>query len=67
VKEQLSLNENSAVDVSATAGGLHLAPSERRIPKYNLDDLLAEYEQWPQEMKDYREWVDAPRVGRELI
>jgi len=64
---KLSLQDGSPVDVSAEEGRIIVTTKERHIPQYNLDDLLADYEQWPQEMKDYREWIDAPRVGRELI
>ena len=67
VQQELALNEKSSVDVSVGEGGIRLAQRERTSPRFNLDDLLADYEQWPQEMKDYREWIDAPRVGRELI
>ena len=67
VQQKLALDERSSVDVSVGEGGIRLAHRARTIPRFNLDDLLADYEQWPQEMKDYREWVDVPRVGRELI
>ena len=64
---ELSLTEGSLVNVTFAPGHTKIADRGLEVPQYNLDELLNEWEQMPEKMKNYREWVDAPRVGRELI
>jgi len=65
--QELAVGEGSPVEIAITSGKVSLSTNERRIPKYNLAEVLAEHAQLPKEMHEYREWVDAPPVGRELI
>ncbi|MCO7637825.1 hypothetical protein NJI34_13665 [Pseudomonas sp. S 311-6] len=45
--------------------GKQLQATPRR--RYTLDELLAASDYPPVQVKEDREWVDAPPVGRELI
>jgi addiction module RelB/DinJ family antitoxin len=48
----------------------HGMPFEVRVeksPRYTLDELLAQCDPKAPISKEEREWLDTPRVGRELI
>ena len=62
--EQLELKAGSTVGIEVENGRLIV---ERRNPKYTLEELLAECEGDQTPTAEEREWLDAPRVGKELI
>lgn len=68
----LSLAADSSVECDVQDGQLivhaqaQLARPRRRS-RYTLDELLAEWDQMPRDEEEDRQWINAPRVGRELI
>ena len=63
--DQLHLQVGATVGLAVSDGRLVVDPKPR--PRYTLGELLAasDYSQ-PQPVEE-REWIDAPRVGKELI
>jgi antitoxin ChpS len=62
--EKLALKDGSEVDLSPEGGSLTARPAK---PRYTLDQLLKEHAEIMHELPEDRDWIDAPRVGRELI
>jgi antitoxin MazE len=63
--DQLRLTEGSAVDLRADGSGrIVMVPARRR---YTLDQLLVECRPRARRSKTDREWLTAPRTGREII
>lgn len=42
-------------------------PASKKTRRYTLEQLIAEHEQIADQLEEDRAWLDAPRVGRELI
>ena len=61
-QQELKLLEGTTYALHRTDGGLGV-----RRPTFKLDDLLAQCDYSVPMDEEEREWVDAPRVGRELI
>jgi len=64
VVKDLHLHPGAALDLSVEGERL---VARRARPKYTLAQLLEEHAQVIDELGENREWIDAPRVGRELI
>ena len=64
--DALGLKEGSALEVSIEGSSVLLRPSKQR-KKYKIEDLLAECDYSLPMDEEERAWIDAPRVGRELI
>jgi antitoxin ChpS len=62
--DQLHLDAGSSVAIAVEGSQLVLKP---RRPKYKLADLLAQCDYSLPMSEEEREWIDAPRAGRELI
>ena len=60
---ELKLVEGDALAVTLQDANLVVSRSRR----YSLEQLLAEHEQIADQLEEDRAWLDAPRVGRELI
>ena len=59
---ELDLKEGAQVEVQGTARSLKIGR-----PNYSLAELLAQCDYSLPMDEEEREWIDAPRVGRELI
>ncbi len=64
VADELRLKSGSALDVFVEEERMILTPRKNR---YSLDQLLKEQAEIEHELPVDRDWIDAPRVGRELI
>jgi antitoxin ChpS len=65
IAERLRLSEGSRVDLETDAAGrIIMTPARRR---YTLDELLAQCDPQAPMSEDERAWLDAPRVGGELL
>ena len=64
ILELLRLKAGATVGLSVEEGRLIIQPAPR--PRYTLDDLLAQCNSNARVSSEEREWLDAPRVGREL-
>ncbi len=64
VAEELHLNAGSLLEVFVEQERLVLQP--RKSP-YSLEQLLREQAEIQEELPVDRTWIDAPRIGRELI
>jgi len=62
--DQLQLSAGSSVGLAVEGSQLVLKPTRR---KYKLADLLAQCDYSLPMSEEEREWIDAPRAGRELI
>ena len=66
----LSLSTDSSVEMSVKDGQLIVqAPARtkrQRRSRYKLSELLADYDKMPRNEEEDREWLNAPRVRREL-
>jgi antitoxin ChpS len=65
--DALGLRKGSMLEVSIEGSSLLLRLSRRRRPKYTAEELLAQCDFSIPMSDEDREWIDAPRVGRELI
>jgi antitoxin ChpS len=63
--QDLHLEDVSYLDVTVEGESFVLRP--HRKPKYTLQELLDQCDYSIPMDKEEREWLDAPRVGRELI
>jgi antitoxin ChpS len=61
----LRLGPGAQVGVSIESGRLVVEP--RRRPRYTLDELLAQCKPRKARTKQEGEWLDAPRVGAEIL
>ena len=61
----LRLGPGAQVGVSIESGRLVVEP--RRRPRYTLDELLAQCKPRKARTKQEREWLDASRVGAEIL
>lgn len=63
--ERLRLTEGSCVELAADeAGRIIVTPARRR---YTLEELLAQCDPRARKSKEDRQWLGAPKVGRELL
>lgn len=62
--DALDLKSDASVDMTIEAGRLMV--EAKAVPRYTLEDLLAECDPEASEADD-RDWLDAPAVGREVI
>ncbi len=63
--DELGLQANTKLDVIAQDGNIIAVP--RRRPKYTVEQLVAEWEVWPEQTAEEQEWLDMPSVGNEVI
>ena len=64
----LSLAADSSVECDVQDGQLIVqAKSNLKLPRFTLDELLADYDQIPRNEEEDYEWLNSPPVGRELI
>jgi antitoxin ChpS len=63
--EALGLKDGSALDVSIDGASVILRPRKRS--KYSLEELLSQCDYSIPMDEEERAWLDAPRLGRELI
>lgn len=61
-QDELNLREGEAVELKRAEGLLI-----QTRPRYSLEQLLAEHKEIVDQLEVDRAWLDAPRVGRELI
>jgi antitoxin ChpS len=61
----LQLRPGAKVGLAVRGGRLFVEPQQR--PRYTLDELLARCHPKARRRKEEREWLNGPRVGRELI
>lgn len=61
----LNLAAGARVGLAVDNGKLVVAPSTKS--RYTLDELLAQCDSEAELTAEEREWLDAPRVGNELI
>jgi len=61
----LRLRAGARVGITVESGRLVVALQER--PRYTLDELLAKCDLKAARRKEERAWLDARRVGRELL
>ena len=64
VLEQLGLTVGSTVGIEVQQDALIVKSARKR---YTAEELLADYDTETPLTEEEREWLDAPRVGRELI
>ncbi len=65
IAERLRLTEGSRVELETDAAGrIIMTPARRR---YTLDELLAQCDPQAPASEDDRAWLDAPKVGGELL
>ncbi len=64
VLEQLGLAVGSTVGIEVERGALIVKSARKR---YTAEELLAQCDPNASMSDEDREWLDAPRVGRELI
>lgn len=62
---ELDLKPDAAVGMSVKAGKLLVEPKAR--PRYTLEELLSQCDDYGIAGAEEREWIDAPAVGREVI
>lgn len=65
--ETLGLKQGTALEVSVEGSSVLLRPSQRQRSKYTIEELLAQCNYSLPMDEEERQWLDAPRVGRELI
>jgi antitoxin ChpS len=65
ILDTLNLKAGAEVSVDIQDGRLFVEPKPR--PRYTLEELLAASDYSKPQSAQEREWIDAPRVGRELI
>jgi antitoxin ChpS len=65
VKEMLRLKAGTTVSVSVQNDSLLVEPKRKKV--YTLKQLLSECGTRRRLSVEEREWLDAPRVGRELL
>ncbi|WFR95746.1 AbrB/MazE/SpoVT family DNA-binding domain-containing protein [Rhizobium tumorigenes] len=65
ITDELGLQANTKFDVTAQDGNIIAVP--RRRPKYTVEQLVAEWEVWPERTAEEQEWLDMPSVGNEII
>jgi antitoxin ChpS len=63
--ESLGVAPNAKLDLVVEDGKLVATPRKR--PKYTLDELMAEWDPWPERTVEEQEWLDSPPVGKEII
>lgn len=63
--ETLGVSANAKLDLTVEEGKLVAVPRKR--PKYTLDELIAEWDPWPERTVEEQEWLDSPPVGKEII
>ena len=61
----LHLQAGATVGLAVDHGRLIVEPKPR--PRYSLDELLAQCDASAELTAEDREWLDAPRVGGELL
>jgi len=61
----LRLREGQRVKLFVRNGALVVSPLD--LPQYTLEELLKDAKPRRRISKEDRQWLDAPRVGRELI
>jgi len=61
----LRLRAGTEVGLAVQSGRLVVEPQPR--PHYSLDELLSRCHPKGRQGRQDREWLDAPRVGRELL
>ncbi|MEI7564285.1 MAG: AbrB/MazE/SpoVT family DNA-binding domain-containing protein [Burkholderiaceae bacterium] len=61
----LHLQSGSTVDIVVEKGRLVIEPIKK--PKYQLAELLAQCNPKAKRSKEDDEWINAPRIGREII
>ena len=61
----LQLRAGAKVGLAVESGRLVVEPEQR--PRYSLDELLSQCHPKTQRRAHNREWLDAPRAGRELL
>ena len=64
VLEQLGLTAGSTVGVEVQQDTIIVKSARKR---YTAEELLADYDTETPLTAEEREWLDAPRVGRELL
>ncbi len=64
VLEQLGLTVGSTVGIEVQQDALIVKSARKR---YTAEELLADYDTETPLTEEERAWLDAPRVGRELI
>jgi antitoxin ChpS len=62
--EELNINSESTVEVAVHKGQLIVKPEQK--PSYTLEDLLAQCDKSSRVSEDH-EWLNAPRLGREIL
>jgi antitoxin ChpS len=62
--EKLALKDGSKLEISIDGASLAVRPAK---PRFTLGQLLKEHAEIMHELPEDRDWIDAPRVGRELI
>ncbi|MGI8841741.1 MAG: AbrB/MazE/SpoVT family DNA-binding domain-containing protein [Caulobacteraceae bacterium] len=65
ILDLLHLRAGAAVGVGVEGGRLVVEPRNR--PRYTLTELLAASDYGDSRSLEEREWVDAPRTGREIL
>jgi len=71
--QQFDLKPGALLDAEIEGRGLLITPSaahrtaKPRRNRYTMDELLAQGGYAPDLPPEQREWIDAPRTGRELI
>jgi antitoxin ChpS len=65
ILDLLNLQAGAVVAVSVDGGRLVVEPHQPR--RYTLDELLAQCDAAAALTSDERDWIDAGRVGRELL
>jgi len=65
VLELLRLKAGASVGVSVENGRLIVEPERR--PHYSLSDLLDDSDYTQPQPPEEREWIDAPKAGREPL
>jgi antitoxin ChpS len=63
ILEELNLKVGVTVHLTIDNGRLILSPK----PKYSLEELLAKCDKSAPISPEFREWLDAPAVGKELF
>lgn len=65
IAEELNLAEGSRVEIALDAKGRVVVTPSR--PRYTLEQLLRRCKRQGRRGAEEREWLEAPRAGRELI
>lgn len=61
----LEVGAGSSVDLDIDGGRLIVAP--RRLPRYSLEDLIAQCDRTGPPDDEDRDWIDGAPLGRELL